>query len=52
MRIVLDATLPDQTKGEVQILKRIVGVGPDRFDEEDLADVRFVPLLGAEDGGE
>jgi protein-L-isoaspartate(D-aspartate) O-methyltransferase len=37
--------------GEVvgmQTLKRITRVTEDRYDEEDLADVRFVPLVGAE----
>jgi protein-L-isoaspartate O-methyltransferase len=33
---------------EHQRLVRITRRGPDQFDEEDLGEVRFVPLLGAE----
>ncbi|MBC7973910.1 MAG: hypothetical protein H7138_02915, partial [Myxococcales bacterium] len=33
---------------EQQRLVRIIRRGPAQFDEEDLGDVRFVPLLGAE----
>ena len=40
--------IPIGTDSRAQELVRITRTGEDRFEREDLADVRFVPLIGAE----